>query len=57
MKEYDEYIIPPTGPDDVATIPYWLFELVRVKARRRLKQVFVLASVLIVALIVALAWR
>lgn len=54
MKEYDKYIIPPETETNVATVPYWLFELVRARYRRRLRLLAVFAGV---ALTVALVWR
>lgn len=56
-RDYEAYIIKPATPDDVATIPLWLYELTKAAARRRFRWLAWAAAGLAVALIVALVWR
>lgn len=57
MKDYDGYIIKPNGPDDVATIPYWVFELAQTRGRHLRRRLWLAVGVMTVALVAALVWR
>lgn len=57
MTDWAEYTTPPEGPDGVAMIPFWLFEMVRLFRERRIKRLYWAVALLSVGLIAALVIR
>lgn len=56
-KDWAVYATPPEGPDNVATIPFYIFDGVRFVREKRIKHLYCLVCFLCAALIAALAIR
>lgn len=56
QTEWTEYTVKREG-DEVAMIPFWLFESVRWKREQRIKQLYCVCVLLAAALIAALVIR
>lgn len=55
--DYESAVMPPHHDSNVATVPYWMCECIRVKLTRKVKMLTVAVALLAVALIVAIGWR
>lgn len=54
MTDWAKYA---TKPEEVAMVPFWLFEAVRLIREKYTKRLALAVGVLAVALIVAIVWR
>lgn len=57
MTDWAKYATKPKKEDEVAMVPFWLFEAVRLIREKYIKRLALAVGVLAVALIVAIVWR
>ena len=57
MTDWAKYATKPEEEDEVAMVPFWLFEAVRLIREKYIKRLGMAVAVLAVALIVAIVWR
>lgn len=57
MTDWAKYATKPEEEDEVAMVPFWLFEAVRLIREKYTKRLALAVGVLAVALIVAIVWR